>query len=67
MDQQQRCPNCSAELPLDARICPACESRIGEVDRYGRAREPIDWRAYVVCTLAWVLFSLFVWWGFFRD
>lgn len=65
--ESKRCPYCFAELQIDADRCPACLEKVGKVMRDGRAREPINWRAYGVCIIAWVLFAWFVWFGFFRD
>lgn len=76
MDQNQnkkkafdlkRCPYCSVEIPLDLRLCPNCKRKVGRVDRLGRAREPVDWKAYTICVVSWLLFGFFVWWGFFRQ
>ncbi len=63
----KRCPECGVDLPLDCRKCPACNIKVGGVDPYGRARSPIDWKAYAVCVLAWLVFAFFVWWGFFHS
>jgi hypothetical protein len=63
----KRCPYCYVDLPLDVRICPACKQKVGKVDRLGRAKEPIDWKAYSICIVSWIFFVFFVWWGFFRE
>lgn len=63
----KRCPNCSVDLPLNSLKCPGCGLKVGKVDRFGRAKEPIDWKAYAICVVSWILFGFFVWWGFFRD
>lgn len=63
----KRCPFCSVELPLESRQCTGCKMKVGKVDRHGRAREPVDWKAYALCVVSWLLFGFFVWWGFFRD
>jgi ribosomal protein L40E len=63
----KRCPDCSAELPLDAESCHECGSRVLKVDRVGRAGKPIDWYAYIVCFLSWLAFGLYTWWAFFKK
>jgi hypothetical protein len=47
--------------------CPGCGIKVGKVDRFGRAKEPIDWAAYAICVVSWLMFGFFLWWGFFRD
>lgn len=63
----KRCPSCSVELPMDCEECPSCKQKVGKVDRLGRAKEPIDWKAYALCAFSWILFVFFVWWGFFKN
>ncbi len=63
----KRCPYCFAELQLDMDTCPACLEKVGKVGKDGRAKEPVDWRAYGICIVAWILFAWFVWFGFFRE
>lgn len=63
----KRCPFCSVDLQLDRRQCPVCHRKIGKVDRFGRAKEPVDWKAYALCVFSWILFGVFVWLGFFRQ
>jgi len=62
----KRCPHCFTELPLDAVKCAGCDRKVGNADRHGRAKEPIDWVAYSICAFACLVFASFVWWGFFR-
>lgn len=63
----KRCPYCSVELPLECEECPQCRQKVGKVDRLGRAKEPVDWKAYALCVFSWTLFAFFIWWGFFRN
>ncbi len=63
----KRCPYCSVELPLDSLQCPHCKGKVGKMDKVGRAKEPTDWKAYIICVLSWLLFGFFIWWGFFRK
>ena len=61
----KKCPECYHYLPLEARRCDACGARVGKVDKYGSARRPTDWKAYLICILAWVSLGLYVRWAFF--
>jgi hypothetical protein len=61
----KRCPDCSTELPLTAARCTGCDRRVGPVDAQGRAKKPVDVRAYAMCLLAWIGFGLYIWWAFF--
>ena len=29
------------------------------------AKKPINWKAYLVCLLSWIVFVLYMWWAFF--
>lgn len=61
----KRCPECFISLPIDATRCFWCKARVGRVDRYGKARRPINWYAYLTCILAWAALILYVKWAFF--
>lgn len=61
----KRCPECFEYVPLHARECPACKTRLGEVQHHGIARRPTDWAAYLTAFLAAVAFGVYVWWAFF--
>ena len=63
----KRCHNCSVDLPLECVKCPGCGAKVGKVDRFGRAKEPMDWAAYAMCAVSWLLFGFFLWWGFFKE
>ena len=63
----KKCPECFAHLPLHARVCPSCKSRVGDVDNLGFAAKPSDWHGYLVAAVCIAAFVIFVWWGFFRE
>jgi ribosomal protein L40E len=63
----KRCPECSAELQLDARHCHECGIRVLRVDKLGRAKRPIDWVGYILCFISWLAFGLYTWWAFFKK
>jgi hypothetical protein len=63
----KKCPECFAHLPLNARVCPTCKSRVGDVDRLGFAEKPSDWQGYLIAAVCIAAFVIFVWWGFFRE
>lgn len=61
----KRCPECFVNLPVDAKRCYSCKSRVGPVDHHGKAKKPFNWYGYSVCILAWVIFIGYVKWAFF--
>ena len=63
----KKCPECLTHLPIDAKVCVACKKKVGEIDKYGMAKKPVDWLSYVECLLIWCAFCLYMWWAFFRD
>ena len=61
----KKCPYCQTHLPVDAETCSVCNKKVGEVESHGTARKPTDWRSYVVCIIAWIVFIVYIWWAFF--
>ena len=61
------CPECSTNIPVDAKKCFSCHARVGEVDAGGRAKRPFNWLTYSTCFLSWLGFSLYIWWAFLRK
>ncbi|MEW5908397.1 MAG: hypothetical protein AB1659_01200, partial [Thermodesulfobacteriota bacterium] len=61
------CPNCGIELPLRAKECFSCHTKVGKRDRFGRAKRPIDWIAYATCIISWLVLIVYCWWAFFRK
>ena len=63
----KKCPECYAYLPLHARVCTACNAKVGEVDKLGFADRPFDWLGYLLAVVSVVGFIVFIWWAFFRE
>ncbi|PIP37114.1 MAG: hypothetical protein COX20_02510 [Desulfobacterales bacterium CG23_combo_of_CG06-09_8_20_14_all_52_9] len=63
----KRCPECFYELPLNAKECISCHSRVGSVGADGRAKRPSDWVSYVLCVVSWAVFIFYIWWAFLRS
>ena len=61
----KKCPACFVYLPLDAVRCDSCNAKVGEPDRNGIAKKPVNWSAYFICLLAWVGLGLYLWKVFF--
>lgn len=61
----KRCPECFVNLQIDATKCYSCKTRVGPVDRHGKAKKLFNWYAYGVCILAWVAFVIYIRWAFF--
>ena len=61
----KRCPHCFVSLELDARRCYSCKSRVGNVDKHGKAKKKVNWYSYAVCIAAWGALILYVRWAFF--
>lgn len=54
-------------MPLAARVCPACKTKVGDRDETGMARRATDWKAYGAAFFAIVIFGIYIWWAFFRE
>ena len=63
----KKCPHCYEYLPLRAKVCTACQKKVGDVDKLGFAQKPVDFMGYLIAAIAIVVFSVFMWWGFFRE
>ena len=61
----KKCPECYAYIPNDARICPSCKTRVGKRGGHGMAERSTNWKAYIICIVAWLIFALYVKWAFF--
>lgn len=62
----KKCPECMTSMPAAARRCPTCNKKLGEVNKLGFAKKPVDWFAYA-STLIWVQgLCLFIWWAFIK-
>ncbi len=63
----KKCPECYVWLPLNAKVCTACQAKIGEVDKLGFAQRPIDWWGYLIAVVSIAVFVIYMWWAFFRE
>jgi hypothetical protein len=63
----KRCPYCSTTLPAYADQCFACKSKVGEKGKFGLAKKPFDWKAYLFCLTSVVALGVYLWWAFFRK
>lgn len=63
----KKCPECYVYLPLDARRCTACGTRVGPVDKLGHARRVVNVKAYLVAVCFALIFLGVLWWGFFTE
>lgn len=61
----KRCPECFINLPIDAKECFSCHTKVGGIDKYGRAKKRGAWVPYVGCIIAWGIFIAYIKWAFF--
>ncbi len=60
----KRCPECFVTLPLDAKECFSCHSKVGNVDKHGKAKKGVNWISYIICILSWTIFFVYIKWAF---
>ena len=60
----KRCPECFVSLPLDAKECFSCHSKVGRVDKHGKAKKGVNWISYIICVLSWAIFFVYIKWAF---
>jgi hypothetical protein len=60
----KKCPECYDFMPLSAKICPSCKTRVGRIDNTGMARRAFDWKAYSAAFIAILIFIVYIWWAF---
>ena len=65
MYPSKKCPECYTYAPLESRICPSCKARLGKVDKHGMASRTTNWKANIICIIAWLIFAIFVKYAFF--
>jgi len=63
----KKCPSCYEYLPLRAKVCPACQTKVGDVDKLGFAGKPFDWLGYLFAGISIAVFVVFIWWAFVRE
>ena len=61
----KRCPNCFINLPIETTRCYSCNTKVGKVDRHGKAKRKINWYSYLICIAAWAFLILYLKWAFF--
>lgn len=61
----KKCPECYTYIPLNAEVCPSCKTRIGKIGKHGMAERVTNWKAYIICILAWLVFFIYIKWAFF--
>lgn len=62
--QVKRCPECFVNLDLDAKECFSCHTRVGRVDKYGKARKAPNWISYITCIISWAILIAYIHWAF---
>jgi phage FluMu protein Com len=62
----KKCPECLTPMPLNANRCTACNQRLGEINKIGIAKRPVDWLSYVYAIAAVGALGYFTYWLFFR-
>jgi len=60
----KRCPECFINLPLDARKCFSCQTPVGRVDKFGKARKRPNWISYIICIVSWGILIAYINWAF---
>ncbi len=61
----KKCPECYEYVPLAAKACPSCKTRLGKVNEHGMAERLTNWRAYIVCAILWIILIIYLKWAFF--
>jgi len=65
LDLVKRCPECFVSLPIDAKECFSCQTKVGPPDKHGKAKKRVDWFAYLACILSLVALFMYCRWAFF--
>ncbi len=63
----KKCPECYEYIPLDAKVCKSCKTKVGEIDKHGMAKRKTNWEANITAIVAWIIFFLYIWWAFIRE
>jgi len=63
----KRCPECLEYMPLDAKNCPACKKKVGDVLPHGMAEKPTNWLSYLTMIVAIVALGAYMYWLFFLN
>ena len=60
----KRCAYCRTHNKIDAETCInelSCGKKIGEIDKNGFARKPIDWWSYISCFMWCFALLIYLW------
>jgi hypothetical protein len=63
----KQCPDCLEKLPVNAKKCTQCGQRLGKIMPDGKARKPVDWKAYIISAILIWAFVYYIKWAFFSD
>lgn len=63
----KKCPECYDFMPLTAKECPSCKTKVRDVDKTGMARRATDWKAYGAAVVAILVFIIYIWWAFLGE
>ena len=59
--KQKRCPFCYTYIRLDATHCTDCKRKVGKIDKYGLAKKPFNYKAYLAALLWFVMLGIYIW------
>ncbi|MFC1515136.1 hypothetical protein ACFL7E_00080 [Thermodesulfobacteriota bacterium] len=62
----KRCPECLTHIPGDATKCTSCGQKVGEPDKTGMAKRPVDLGSYVMALIAFGALGFFIWYAFLK-
>jgi hypothetical protein len=62
----KKCPECLANLKMDADRCHECKTKVGPVGRRGIAKRPVDWLGYLLAVTFSTAIAYFIWWAFLK-
>jgi hypothetical protein len=63
----KKCPHCFTYMPLKVLTCPACNEKVGPVDKYGMASKTPDYRSYFISFVAFIGLIIFLYYAFFKE
>ncbi|GBC59110.1 hypothetical protein DENIS_0041 [Desulfonema ishimotonii] len=62
--ETKKCPYCSVVLGINDTLCFSCKRKVGPSNKYGIAKKPFDWKAYLMLILSVGAFIWFTMWSF---
>ncbi|MCP4349563.1 MAG: hypothetical protein GY795_29125 [Desulfobacterales bacterium] len=60
----KKCPHCSATIGIEDTKCFSCGNKVGEPNRFGIAKKPINWWGNISAILACGGFIYYLYWLF---